>query len=130
MFLWCQNNINGILFLFVSHSDVESHVTKLKFEEYENWSTFPGMRRYHWCDHTSITGMFIQVYPLLTRAQPTRNKFKKTNVNTSDCLSGIYIACIFNDSWFTENATEMKSHQKEILMKFVYHYGKIWKNQV
>ena len=55
MFLWCQNNINGILFLFVSHSDVESHVTKLKFEEYENWSTFPGMRRYHWCDHTSIS---------------------------------------------------------------------------
>ena len=56
MFLWYKNNIKVIQFLFLSHSDVENHVSELKLEErYESWPTVPGTRSYLMYVFTSIS---------------------------------------------------------------------------
>ena len=61
MFSWCKNNIKGIRFLFVSHSDIENHVSELKLEKrYESWFAVPGTRSCHVYVPTSISTLEMQ----------------------------------------------------------------------
>ena len=55
-FLWCKNNIKGIRFWFMSHSDVVNHASELKLEKrYESWSTALSTQSYHTYVPTSIS---------------------------------------------------------------------------
>ena len=61
MFSWCKNNIKVIRFLFVSHSNIENHVSELKLEKrYESWFVAPGTRNCHMYVPTSISTLEMQ----------------------------------------------------------------------
>ena len=48
MFQWCQDNVSGISFFYVSSKDINKHVNQSQLDHrYELTKTVPGTRSYH-----------------------------------------------------------------------------------
>ena len=88
LFLCCKYNIKDVRFLFVSHSDVENHVSELPCMMYLN---VRGARSYHRYVSTSISTFEMRRASFCHKHNPRVSSSKKNNLSISDCLPGNFI---------------------------------------
>ena len=63
MFPWCQNNMSGISFFYVSSENINNHVNQFQLDQcYELTKTAPGTRSYHSFIPDGLPNWFCKEY--------------------------------------------------------------------
>lgn len=121
MFDWCQSNISGIHFLYISSVDILRHVEEMKLEQrYVLSRKVPGTRSYH---------SFVpdKEFKMQLR-RISADKFFTTcalqdvetpTVTLDEIKPGQYYGCIYDSAWYLGIVTEVSYEHQDILLNFM-----------
>ena len=120
MFSYCDENIDGIEFLFVSEKDIELNATKFDLENrYSNSDKYKGSRSHH-CfiplNDYELHMKRVSTDSILTKITSTSKPDGKT---ISDFTAGIYVACTYDGDWYIGNVMEVSHENNDVLCKFM-----------
>ena len=95
IFQWCQDNVSGISFSYVSLEDINNHVNQFQHDQhYELTKTVPGTRSYHSFIPDGLSKLILQRTP---RDPFSTTQFDKaiSEISINDIKVGNYCTCIY-----------------------------------
>lgn len=123
LFDFCDQNINGIKYIFVTKDEIEE---SKKFQE-ERWresSTIAGTREHHQFVPVDLNSVCVSkvsndTINFVARISNTTILYLKL----SELSPGCYIACIYDNKWWIGNVIEVSVEENDALINFMHPPG-------
>ena len=110
MFQWCQNNMSGISFFYVSSEDINNHVNQFQLDQcYELTKTAPGTRSYHSFISDGLSKLILQRISKDSFSTAFQLDKATSEISINDIKVRNYYACIYNNEWYICIATDIPS---------------------
>ena len=126
LFEWCNLNIKGIEFFYVSNEEVESLIFQQE-ERFKKATKIPGVRSHH-CYIPNATGDITvkRISEYLIPHEPTslnEHKIIDPIVSLRDCSPGRFVRCSYDDDWWIGIIRETSFEFQDVLIKFMHPNG-------
>ena len=126
LFEWCNSNIKGIKFFFVSNDEVESQIFQQE-EIFKKAKKIPGIRSHHYFIPNAtgdITVKRISEYLFPHESMSlNENTILHPIVSLRDCSSGKFVRCSYDDDWWIGIIREVSFEYQDVLIKFMHPNG-------
>ena len=120
MFQWCQDNVFGISFFYVSSEDINNHVNQFHLDQrYELTKTVPGTRLYHSFIPDRLSKLTLR--RISNDSSSTAFQFDKatSEISINNIKVGNYYACISDNEWYICIATYISFEKQDVHFKFM-----------
>ena len=118
MFQWCQDNVSGISFFYVSSEDIHNHVNQFQLDQcYELTKTVPGTRSYHSFIPDGLSKLILR--RISKDSYSTAFQFDKatSEISINDIKVGNYYECIYDNVWYICIAADISFKKQDVHFK-------------
>ena len=113
-FHWCQDNVSGISFFYLSSEDINNHVNQFQLDErYELTKTVPGIRSYHSFIPDGLSKLILR---RKCKDSFSTKPLQKFRLMTSKFRN--YYACVYDNEWYICTSTDISFDKQDVHFKF------------
>ena len=126
MLSFCNENIHGILFTYISEERMEDVRESLK-ERFASGRTIPGTRSYHFLQPISTS---VIQYKRTAKDPSFAGSFNITGENEEEKQVSLqlirindYLACRYDEQWWIRLVTDVSEEQQDVEVSFMHPHG-------
>lgn len=125
LFAYCDKNVSGITFLFVSKEDIES-ARAVQEKRFEKCQTVAGTRDNHQfkpASQSSVTVSRVSSDCVSFLAHLYQPETQSLGLKVSELQPGQFVACIYDNVWWIGNICEISLSEQDASIDFMHPHG-------
>ena len=120
IFQWCQDNVSGIRFFYVSSEDINNHVNQFQLDQRcELTKTVSGTRSNHSFIPDALSKLILQRISKYSFSRAFQFDKTTSEILINDIKVGNYYACIYDNEWCICIATDISFEKQDVHFRFM-----------
>jgi hypothetical protein len=131
LYEWGNDHLENVKFFYIPKEMVVEHEVKLH-QRFQMAKTVPGTRNHHCYIPTEDGKLSVRrisgddssfVIDILPSTPQCQADIQKSKVESSQCMPGQYVACMYDEKWWVGNIRELCHEENDVLVNFMHPNG-------